>query len=858
MASKRERTALIWLASMSFAGLSGAQTQAAGQPANEESPQLAEITVTATRQAEKLSQVPISISAYSQAQMDSQGVKSIDDVIRLTPGININHTGNNQNNIAIRGISSPAGAATTGIYIDDVPIQARNLGYAAGTTYPVAFDLERVEILRGPQGTLFGAGSEGGTVRFIQPAPSVTNYSAYSRAEYLSVENGGTGYEIGGAVGGPIVSDRLGFRLSVFHRRDAGWVDAVTGTFKNIDPTGNSLGQSVSFTPTGIADENTNWKDASAARLALLFAPTDSVKITPSIFYQRQYAHDVIDRYWVSLSDPANGDFRIPRFVAGPAAATHLAMSAPRAQPSLDRFYLPSLNIEVNLPGLTFISTTSYFDREIDQTVDHTQLYTELLHRGVPSPGDRGITHLDDRQNILTQEVRLQSSDREARLSWVVGGFYSHNNQASIQSESQNFTYYAPFIYGGVTDGPPFGPGTPAYINALGVPPLANGTSYYADFRTREIQVAGFGQLDFKVTEKLKAIMGLRYAHNKIDSSVVYDGPEQNINGPYGGCPDSNPFDPATGACSPYIAPGTGVFTPFYGGGSASNSEHAVTPRFGATYQATPDDLYYATISKGFRPAGAQPRLTTGCNQDLIANGFVDANGNAISPTTYKSDSVWSYEIGAKNRLFDGLLSIDGSAYWIKWTDIQGNINLPGCASVITANLGKATSRGFDLATQVRPINDLTFGLSVGYNKTTFDQTRATSSGSVVFSKGSAVPGSGAPWTIVLDGEYDFKVNDSDYYLRGDFTYTSAFARSGVTDPQAAVYDFLDLPQQSARLLNSRAGKRFGDADVSIFMNNVFNSQPDLDFSRTGVGRVLFTDRTFQPRTVGVTASFRF
>src|SRR6185312_13639166 len=144
---------------------------------------LQEIVVTATRREESLSRVPISVAAFTQQQMDAQGLKQIDDLQRYTPGLVVTRTGNSGNQISIRGISSGAGAGTTGVYIDDTPVQVRNLGYSSGTAFPALFDLERVEVLRGPQGTLFGAGSEGGTVRFIQTKPNLTKPSDYTRAE---------------------------------------------------------------------------------------------------------------------------------------------------------------------------------------------------------------------------------------------------------------------------------------------------------------------------------------------------------------------------------------------------------------------------------------------------------------------------------------------------------------------------------------------------------------------------------------------------------------------------------------------------------------------------------------------------
>jgi iron complex outermembrane recepter protein len=181
---------------------------------------LEEIVVTATRREESISKVPISITAMSQDMIDQKGIKDFQDIVRFTPGVSIDTSGTNA--ISIRGISSSGGAGTTGIYIDDTPIQMRALGFNPDDTLPKTFDLDRVEILRGPQGTLFGAGSEGGTVRYIMAQPSATQESTYARSEVSFTRGGEPSYEIGVAHGGPIIEDVLGFRASVWYRYDGG------------------------------------------------------------------------------------------------------------------------------------------------------------------------------------------------------------------------------------------------------------------------------------------------------------------------------------------------------------------------------------------------------------------------------------------------------------------------------------------------------------------------------------------------------------------------------------------------------------------------------------------------------------
>jgi iron complex outermembrane receptor protein len=168
----------------------------------------ADIVITAQRQSQALSKVPISVAAFDEKTLDQRGVRSIDDVSQISPGLTLQRSDSRNGaaaRISIRGINSAAGAATTGIYIDDVPIQARSLGYSSFSVFPQIFDLERVEVLRGPQGTLFGAGAEGGAVRFITPEPSLTSFSVYGRAEIGTTEKGAESWEVGAAVGGPLI-----------------------------------------------------------------------------------------------------------------------------------------------------------------------------------------------------------------------------------------------------------------------------------------------------------------------------------------------------------------------------------------------------------------------------------------------------------------------------------------------------------------------------------------------------------------------------------------------------------------------------------------------------------------------------
>jgi outer membrane receptor protein involved in Fe transport len=292
---------------------------------------LEEVVVTATKRADPISKVPISITALTQEAMDAQGVRSINDIVAQTPGVSITKAAGSGVGqiISIRGISSNAGASTTGVYIDDTPIQARNNAVNfAGTSFPEVFDLERVEILRGPQGTLFGAGAEGGVVRFLSVQPSLTRYTGYSRAEASATDHGTPSGELGVAYGGPIVKDVLGFRVSAWDRHDGGYVDRRSWESSS-------------------AESKPDWTNTKVLRAALLYAPTSAVKITPSVQFQEQYTHTP-SSYWGQLSNPGH-----TQFVSG------LQLD----QPSDDSSTVASLKIEADLGPMTLTSVSSYFHR---------------------------------------------------------------------------------------------------------------------------------------------------------------------------------------------------------------------------------------------------------------------------------------------------------------------------------------------------------------------------------------------------------------------------------------------------------------------------------------------------------------
>src|SRR5579871_1415569 len=330
------------------AGLACAPLVPSRAASSEDEGVLQEIVVTAEKRAEDVQHVPISISVLDNSAFDRLSIENLADVASHVPSIDYYSTGP-KNLFAIRGIYSGGGASTTAIYIDDVPVQIRvGIVGLIGATLPAVFDLDRVEVLRGPQGTLFGSSAEGGAIRFITPEPGLREYSGYPRADVGYTDHGDPSYEAGAAFGGPIVPDELGFRVSAWHRTDGGYIDHISAI------------------PGGYDDHNSNWSDTDVLRAALAFAPTESLKITPSVFYQHFYLNDssgfepadspayndVFTQQWASLnphySNVGSGVFVNPALLQ---------------QPISDTYWLPALKAQLDLAGAELISNTGYLDR---------------------------------------------------------------------------------------------------------------------------------------------------------------------------------------------------------------------------------------------------------------------------------------------------------------------------------------------------------------------------------------------------------------------------------------------------------------------------------------------------------------
>jgi iron complex outermembrane recepter protein len=759
---------------------SRAQTaQVQNPPGLSETESLGEIVVTAQKREESLATVPISVAAYSQETMDQDDIKSLSDIATITPGLNYRDFGG-LNSITIRGISQNSGGGTTStgsnttaIYIDDAPIQVRAGQVSIASPIPSIFDLQRVEVLRGPQGTLFGAGSEGGAVRFISSQPSLTDYTGYARGELSGTSGGAPNNEAGVAYGGPIVPDELGFRLSGWHREDGGYID-------NVSPLNGGYSQS-----------NANSTDTYVGQGAILFKPVEAVHINASLFYQK------MDQNSASLFDPTRSNLSDEEFIG----------SKVLIQPASDTFYVPSLEVNGDLGWGQITSITTFVHRDFVENYDYTYVVPGIFGGPYPtSASEAQNAVLGSHERNFVQELRLQSPNSDSRLDWTVGAYYAFLKQSDYQ------TIYSPTLPDFIQEN--FG--EPIDV-ALGENLLPGDLSFLESQVFRDTQIAGFGNVQYRVMSNLALVVGLRVEH-------LTDSLESHLDGPLAGGPQIQ-------------------------GGSVSATE--VAPKFGINYYLDSSNMVYASVGKGYRAGGENVAVlipTSACEAQLAAYGPV---------TTYKPDTLWSYEVGSKNQLFNSRLNVDASAYYINWSQIQSSIYFPACTTSLTANLGKARSTGFDLALSAAPSDKLSLSLAIGYTSAMYTST--TYAAGLLLARSGQQVSDISPWNI--SGGFIYKTPISPKmsgYVHVEDRYNSR--NSGelpVMDPTNVAYDPNVRHDEAQNQLNANLGVLAGRADISIFANNVLNAHPLLNeylglvYDATGAS-------TIRPRTIGVQARVRW
>jgi iron complex outermembrane receptor protein len=796
------------LAVIALAGPVGATDLATASDDAGSDTQLQEVIVTATKRVQDAKDVPVSIGVVSGSDLTDLHASSVEDISRLVPGIsfaahNNGPNGPGQDNITIRGVSSTVGNPTVGIYIDEVPLITIT-GYE-GDAEPRLVDIDRVEVLRGPQGTLYGASSEGGTVRYITPTPDSHDYSGWVRQELSDTRNGGFNYDTKGVLNIPVISDVFALRVSAEYGKDSGYIDhyALDGSLAENNATAGALLRT-----------RTNADGNQSISIKGLYTPGNDLTITPSVLYQRYSTSDT------SAFIPAIGMFNT--FAPVPGADT-------------DTMLLPSLTVKKGFGFADFTSITAYLDRRVQRQSDGTFFNSAAIAQfvldGVGTPPYTTNQHgndyilgnlpspveFTDDFNTWTQEFRLQSPDDKARVRWTAGAFVADQQWEHLDYETApGFSQAFQNIYGyNIDTDPVLNPsiGTPQYNPNFWANDLVWTVHDHNDVK----QYALYGQIDADLLPNLHVGVGERYVW----------------------------------AEEKFTETGGGFFD--FGGGGTQGTPYVSSARFSTstpaatiTYDVSDDTSLYARAGKGFRLGGATtPNTNAPCLLGLAQLGI---NG---APTSYGPDQLWSYEAGTKNTLFDKTLSVNADLYYISWKNLQQTITIPICGGALNANVGDAKAVGGELEVRYKPtfVRGLTLTANAGG-----EHAYITSSANTVTAQVGQDVLYTPEETANLTANYAWTLTDrTSAFILADYEYTGkSFGSFIISTPDAPNPSYIN---PSYSVVNLNVGVTMGPVEVSLFAKNLLDNNTILQ-APTINGITM--GYTLRPRTVGVALQAKF
>jgi len=475
------------LAAAVSAALTGYTVPAAAQDDDAEG--IEEITVTARKRQENLQDVAASIQALTGADLKRQGLVNMEDVVRFLP--NVNHVGGTAgaNKIIFRGVSDNPGAfiaaSSAALFLDEQPLTQFSIN-----PEPRMIDIERVEALAGPQGTLYGDSSQSGTLRIITNKPDPTRFTANADAMFRTGSESSSSNEISGVLNVPLVEDKFAIRLVGFSARDGGFIDNVLGVSPQQGTKDNS----------DIVQDDINSADHIGGRIAAKWFVNDDWAITASTIYQNSEAEGRNDY------DPTVGDLKTVKFFKDTRD---------------DEWFQGALTIEGKLGNVELTSITSYFDRDIDYVFDRTTYSAYFNYNFCPSYATYcwagqtrydqdtiGFNTLDQENKRFTQEVRL--SQATEKYEWVLGAFYEEKSEDWVyRARTPDFLDTLAYYY------------WTSFYEPSGVDP----SWWLSADSTDWTQYAVFGNFTYRFNERFTAEVGFRYFDEDQDRLYLVDKP---------------------------------------------------------------------------------------------------------------------------------------------------------------------------------------------------------------------------------------------------------------------------------------------------------------------------------------------
>ncbi|MFT3976388.1 MAG: TonB-dependent receptor [Sphingomonas bacterium] len=684
MAGFKSRMLVSLLASAGLAAPALAQTtdQPSARAANSDA--LSDIIVTAQKRDENIQTVPISIQALSTRKLDQLNISNFNEYTQLLPSVAFQTSQPGVTTVYMRGVASggdgnhSGSLPSVGSYLDEQPVTT-----IGGTLDVHIYDVARIESLSGPQGTLYGASSEAGTIRIITNKPDTAGFYGRVDGELNTVRKGGVGGKLEGMINTPF-SDNVALRVVGFYQRDAGYIDNVAGTrtfcgTPTHDDDGNVNGclkDGITVNNKALVKKDYNDTETWGGRAALKVDLDSNWTVTPSVIYQESRSHGSYG------FDPSVGDLQVQHFYP---------------EYRRDRFIQGALTIEGKLGNWDITYAGAYLDRRDTQSSDYTdyaEAYDQLYHSAGGLANyfyyqDAAGNTIDPRQRVIgtdhfkkmSQELRVASPATE-RFRLVAGAFYQR--QSNLIHQDYQI------------------PGLGSQVSVNGHP----GTLWLTQQERIDKDYAMFGEASYDLLPKLTVTAGAR--------AFIYDNslggffgfgrnPADDGSGvPYTALPHNGAGSSGTGVAGCFLTNGQTLkqmvdagedpapFAPLMVGGSPCTNlatlsggkpipkrtqGQGVTYRFNLTWKPSDQVMLYGTWSRGFRPGG------------------INRRGDVVD---YAPDYLTNYEIGWKTTWMGGLLRINGAIYQQDWDSFQFAFLGPNSFTIIQ-NGPNARIRGVEM-----------------------------------------------------------------------------------------------------------------------------------------------------------------
>ena len=722
-------------------------------PAAAQTAQLEELVVTAQKREQKLIDVGASVASLGAEQLRTNRVDSPTDLATQVPNVDVKQNiPGAQAIVTVRGVGlndfSSTNNSTVGLYVDEV-----FLASFAQMDFNF-YDLERIEVLKGPQGTLYGRNSTAGAINILSAAPSTSGNSGYLSGSYGNYQR----FE-GEAWANLAVTDALAFRLS-----------------------GKAVNQDDGYWYSRTRKADLGEQDILLGRAQMLWRPSEALSVKLKFEAEKNRSEIGVGKFFGTISTTAAPcpDFANPAHCVNSHGYTDTTSDKfegdwEHAAPYRVSQWNGTGRIDADLGFAKLAAVTGYIN----------------FKRGFYTDADAAPTmdaefDQNDKVHQFSQELRL--SGETGRASWIVGAYYSRDHVVT------------------------FAPGTLKDIFNTNVLITAD-----QETKTRAV----FAQADWRLADKLTLVTGVRYTDE--DRDYV------------GGTRDLNPFGLsflclAVGACAP--GPGQTQLSFIDTGISDKN----VSWRAGLNYKPDPDSLLYALVSRGVKSGGFFNGITT--------------SSFALAP--YKPEELTDYEVGAKARLFNRTLSLEASAFWYDYQDLQTQIftNVGAVSLIKLANIDKATVKGLDLQAVWLPVEGLTLNVGAGLLDTKLGSFRtASSAGPIVVPKGNKLPN--APdVTVNLQARYQWALTGGwTAAVQGGAHYSDDVFKEALNTPYLSANDYW--------LVDARAAVASASGwDLAVWAKNLGDKRYVAQVTDNGIGMGYRVFNT--PRTYGVTVSKRF